>query len=127
MRKKKQDKFRFLAAIGVTCAVWIGGLMQIFGTIHYTPGANGIWIPVYPDPLLVMIITTFMVLVSLYMWHWYRMDRVQRALSALNHDERQQVLLKLAQQTASERLILNDEGELEESVVTHKRKNDQAI
>jgi hypothetical protein len=134
MRKKKFDRVRFLIALGVSGIAWIVGLLSM-DTRSFFVDSSGYAIPMYPHPLFVALITTAVLGITAYMWRWYRMDRVQRALSSLNETERGELIQRLAQSmkpelmnlATSDRLTLNDDGELEESVVSHKRKNDQAV
>jgi hypothetical protein len=116
-------KTRFLIAVGVSLLALLLVFYRLFGMQGYTAGAYGNWIPVYPHPLEVMLITTLMLGVWLWMYLWYRRDRVQQTLAMLNADERRQLMEQLALHDSDPVLMLEDDGEYD-IIEPRKRKRD---
>lgn len=118
------NKARFLVAVGVSAVVWLAAILYVFGIAYYVPGANG-FIRMYPHPLIVMAVTTLMLGITFWMWRWYKMDRVSRALSGLDAEERRQLISQLLQ-GAEQRLTFNDDGEYDVVLTPKKQKRDEA-
>jgi hypothetical protein len=117
-------KTRFLVAVGVSLLALLLVFYRLFGIQGFTPSAYGTWIPLYPHPLEVMLLTTLMLGVWLWMYLWYRRDRVQQTLATLNAEERRQLLDHLTLE-AADRLMLDNDGEYSTPIVSpRKRKRD---
>lgn len=88
-------RMRFVIAAVVSAVTWFVVLLYTLGTKWYALGVNDNWIEMHLPPHLVILATLLAVAVSYFAWRWYRTDRVQQAMSALNDDERRELLTRL--------------------------------
>jgi len=88
-------KQRFFVASVVGALTWAVTVFYIFGYNVYTLGANG-FILMEPPRALVMLVTMLAMAVSYGAWRWYKQDRVERGLSGLNAQEKEELRTRLA-------------------------------
>jgi membrane protein DedA with SNARE-associated domain len=112
-------KQRFFVASVIGAVTWAITLFYIFSYNVYTLAPDGSWRLIEPPRMSVMLATMIAMTISFAAWRWYKQDRVDRALSGLNAEEKQELRNRLTQ---DERLTLNDEGELEVVFSPRKRK-----
>lgn len=124
MQLSKRARFRIAVLVSAVAIAF--ALLRIFGTEAYTPGAYGNWIRVYPPPLEIMLITLGVTALLVWMWGWYRRDRVQQAFAMLNDDERWELVQRVsARDYAHLELELLDDGEYAIPHLPVKRKRAQ--
>jgi len=85
----------------------IAALLKLLGSWGFSLGADGQLIPLYPHPLEVVFITVVTTLFVLWLFQWYRRDRVQHMFKILDYEERRQMLALLANdlEADAERLL----------------------
>ncbi|MCC7206736.1 MAG: hypothetical protein IT323_05490 [Anaerolineae bacterium] len=113
-------KHRLIVAVPLTTAIWLALYLHAAVQDAWTPGAHGNWIPVYPPPLEIIFLTVCAVFATLFVYRWYRYDRVERFVSAMNDEERRHALDMLLRAGAplvsdvpsEKRKRLTDDGEI---------------
>ncbi|MFN8374363.1 MAG: hypothetical protein U0694_15990 [Anaerolineae bacterium] len=88
-------KQRFFVASVVGALTWALALFYIFGYNVYMLSSSGAWVLTEPPRALVMLVTMLAMAVSYGAWRWYKQDRVERALSGLNAQEKEELRTRL--------------------------------
>jgi uncharacterized membrane protein len=90
MSSRKRN-VRFVVAV-IAAAVTIFLLITFNSFVYYSIAPSGDWVSMYRSPLETMLSTIIAMLLIVWLYGWYRRDRVQRAMSGLDADERARLL-----------------------------------